>query len=269
MKFGGEVPVNEAGGQWAGTVGSQFQWSKGTLKDPTIVNPNLKVLMLSGDREEYVPAPVGGSKKTPIGPNTYDIGKAFQEHFKNAEVKIEKGIGHYIFNHVDAEGHNVVMKQILQVSGHDIKSVKKYVDDYTLHAGKLPYTERAISKYAFDGNFRSWINRYVGEKVFRNKMNFGNEFLAKNLFDQYDLFAKDYEAKIAEFIIGNNPLLADFQKGNANAVEQARKSFKDRASTVLTAFNAYVERLPEEKKAEILNAFNYQFPEAIINLKKE
>ena len=57
MKFGGQVDSNDAGGEWAFKVSRQFLWSKGKLTDPTVVNPNLNVRILSGNKEEYVPAP--------------------------------------------------------------------------------------------------------------------------------------------------------------------------------------------------------------------
>ena len=268
MKFGGEVPQNEAGGIWAGQMSEQYIWNKNKLPDPTVVNPNLKIHLLSGDREEYVPAPVGGSKKTPIGPNTYDIGAAIKEFFRNADVVIEKGVGHYIFTHADEKGNNVVMRELLRVSGHKVEDSKKLTEEASLAGSVMPYTERLLNRYSLDGNFRTFVDRYIGERAFRQKMKSSNEFLAKNISDQYDIYARAYEVKIAEYVISDSPYVKEFQKTHAASVEAARKNMKERFAQVLVLFSAYLESKTPEQAAYVLTGFNYDHPARLVNFVK-
>ena len=268
MKFGGEVPQNEAGGIWASQMSLQFLWNKFKLQDPTLVNPNLKIRVLSGNREEYVPAPTGGSKKTPIGPNTYDIGAAIREHFRNIEVIIEDGVGHYIFTHTDAKGNNVVMRELLEVAGFNIGSTKKMIDETSLASSQTSYADRLIVRYSLDGNFRTFVNRYVGERSFKQKMKNNNEVLAKHISDQYDLYARAYELKIAEYVVSDSPYVKDFQKSNLALVESARKNMKERFSQVLVLFSAYLETKTPAQIEQIVSGFHYEHPAQLVNLVK-
>lgn len=268
MNFGGDVQENDAGGTWAGLMSSQFLWNKFSLADPTQVNPYLKVHLLSGDREEYAPAPVGGPKKTPIGPNTYNIGNALKVFFKKVSIVIEIGVGHYIFSHTDANGFNAVTREILRVAGFRIEDSKKLSDEMGALNSQMSYSEKLLTKYSYDGNFKSFINHYIGEKPFRNAMQGGNEFLAKNISDQYDTLSKVYENKILEYILGSSPAVTEFQQENAAMLELVRKDLKTRSAQAITAFTVYLDYKSPAQAAEVLKDFNYQYPEKIVNIKR-
>ena len=266
MKFGGEVYSNDAGGQWAAEISQQFQWNKKTLPDPTIVNPNLKVHLLYGDREEYAPAPIGGPNKTPIGKNTYDIGRAYKNFFQNVKITVAKDVGHYIFSHTNEQGYNTVLASIFDLIGHPIEQSKKLLDETSNRMAQSSYVERALVRYSYDRNFKSWIRKYLGEKGFLNKMKSENEFLAKNLLGQYELAMKSYELKLAEYLAGENPKLSNFQKMNSNAVLNARKNMKDGHMPLLIAFSNYIENKSTQVSDEMLSDFFYQFADKVPNL---
>jgi pimeloyl-ACP methyl ester carboxylesterase len=141
MKFGGEVPQSTLGGQWAGTVSEGFTWARSEgVGDPTAVNHNLKVEILTGDREEYVPGPVGGPKKSPIGKNTYDMEKALRPLFRGAHIVVEPGIGHYLFDHTDRTGSNVVARTIFNLIGFDGTTEAQTVRDIAARSAERPYS---------------------------------------------------------------------------------------------------------------------------------
>lgn len=198
MSFGGDVPSNTLAGQWAFQISNQFIWKTGNYPDPTIINPNLKVRMLSGNREEYVPAPVGGSKKTPIGENTYDIGNAYKVFFQNATTTIEPGVGHYIFNHTDKNGANVVLRELLAIDG------KKTSEEYNLRAetGMLydnrPSFEKMAAKYMSDRLFQSWVNSAYGKKAalrfFRNQ----DDFMSEKILSEYKVVNEERQLSLTK-----------------------------------------------------------------------
>ncbi len=168
MKFGGAVAENEAGGTWAGTMSPQFLWSKKKLADPTVVNPNLKVRILSGNREEYVPAPIDKETFLPIGENTYDISVPLKEVLKNATVTIEPGIGHYLFEHVDAKGNNVVLRELLAVAGVEMSQVKQLTDQVSRDNQTVHTSGQLEKKYVQDELFKAWADSTYGQgKVLR------------------------------------------------------------------------------------------------------
>ncbi|MGZ3694988.1 MAG: alpha/beta hydrolase, partial [Bdellovibrionota bacterium] len=105
----GDVEANNFGGRWASMVTRDNIWNQPSKRlDPTIENPKLKAIVLSGDREEYVPGELDRDGYPTTTPRTYDVKKVFNKMFKNAEVNIEPGVGHYIFAHSDSDGHDVV-----------------------------------------------------------------------------------------------------------------------------------------------------------------
>ncbi len=175
MNFGGEVPENEKGGEWAAKMSEQFIWNKSKTADPTLVNPRLRIRILSGDREEYVPAPVGGPNNTPIGPNTYDIRPPLKQMLRNAVVTIEPGIGHYLFDFVDSEGNNVVTRELLLVAGEDPAQAKNLIDKRRKENERMLPWQILSKKYAQDAVFRSYCDLKFGPgrvlKVARQKAN--------------------------------------------------------------------------------------------------
>jgi hypothetical protein len=162
MDFG-ETKENREGGTWAGrvTVGNTWNDPQALGRvDPTIANPKLKVHVISGDREEYFPGELGPDGKPTTKPRDYDVAAAYRPLFKNAQVTIEPGVGHYIFAHQDAQGQDVVLRSILRANGEsllDEKEIKKAVSQ------KLNTTrttiDQMVSRYSREIFFRDWLDR--------------------------------------------------------------------------------------------------------------
>jgi pimeloyl-ACP methyl ester carboxylesterase len=185
MKFGGDVAPNPMGGSFADDVVQKFLWSTGALADPTKVNPNLVIRILSGNREEYVPAPVGGPNKTPIGENTYDISVPLQKAFSGAVITIEKGTGHYLFDFKDENGFNVVQRELLLTLGEDPAKTKELTDATAiLRQARLP-SERLAGMVLTDLIFRSWyLSKYserLAQEILRDKM----DNYAERIIEEY------------------------------------------------------------------------------------
>jgi pimeloyl-ACP methyl ester carboxylesterase len=277
MKFGGQdVVENAAGAEWGALMSDQFVWSKHKLPDPTVVNPALKVHLLSGNREEYVPAPVGGANGLPIGPNTYDIGAAIKQFFSTADPVIVDGVGHYIFEARDENKSNIVMRELLRLAGADIKDSVALTDKASMNIVKRGFTDKVRTRYSYDRNFRSFVDHYVGP-TFAKKMINENETFARTLNDQYEIYAKAYETKITEFALSSIPELSEFQKSNPELIAAARKNPREQSSSVLAVFSAYLDVLDkqdatlgrEENRSEkILSLFHYDFPAQLVNFKK-
>lgn len=196
MKFGGDVMTSELGSLWSGAMSKQFLWNTGQLADPTVVNPNFRLRILSGDREEYVPAPLGGPRKTPIGKNTYDISVPLKARFKNSTVTIEEGVGHYIFDHVDVQGHNVFVRELMALVGSHPRQLKELNQQTAKDRNSKSAAERLGDLYQTDYLFSSWLRLSYG-RTSADVRNFVNRIvrqddsrLAKKVMDEYIIARK-------------------------------------------------------------------------------
>lgn len=196
MSFGGDVAENEAGGLWAGAVSEKFLWHKSKLADPTIINPNKRARILSGNREEYVPAPLGGPGNTPIGENTYDVSVPLRKMFKNAVITIEPGIGHYLFDHVDANGYNVVTREIMLALGENPADFKKIAEETRSRDSNHTAAEALKIRYVQDPHFKAWAALRFGENNVFKLANRQNDALAKKITDEYIIALKMREEAI-------------------------------------------------------------------------
>lgn len=227
MKFGGEVPANELAGRWAYSMSKQFIWNKSqSAGDPTLLNPDLIVRMLSGDREEYVPAPVGGSNRTPIGKNTYNIANAFRRFFKNSTTTIEPGIGHYIFNHNDSNGHNVVMREVLALDGESLKNEKKIKEETGIRFETRNEAQKLAFKYHTDPLFQAWVDLNISSQLPRAVLDRNNIELAKTILAKYDLAREERDRGILNQILDTQETMPRFYQAHKDRIESLRKSGK-------------------------------------------
>lgn len=210
MKFGGEVPSNDDGGIWAAQMSSQFLWTTQRLADPTQVNPNLKIRILSGNREEYVPAPVGGDNGTPVGENTYDISIPLRQFFKNAAITIEPGIGHYLFDFNDANGINVVTRELLLVAGENPQQIKKMMEQTTAEAKLFHTAGQLAKKYAQDRIFRAWADMVYGPGRMLKIADRNQDKIAQKILTDYEYKFKMRALEIHQKILATKTTHPEF-----------------------------------------------------------
>jgi pimeloyl-ACP methyl ester carboxylesterase len=221
MKFGGDVPENDAGGIWAALMSKQFLWAKRKLADPTQVNPKLRIRILSGKLEEYVPAPISDSDFLPIGENTYDISVPLSEIFKYATITIESGVGHYLFDHRDEKGNNVVLRELLAVDGKTPEDQKSLFLQTREVFNNHAHAEKIAIKYAQEPLFRAWTDlRFGTGKIvaynFRKK-----EAYAKSILDDYIIAEKIREEEIYRHALALKETNPIFYEKNKDYLDKA------------------------------------------------
>lgn len=238
MNFGGNVDSNDPGGVWAATMSSQFLWAKGKLADPTVVNPRLKVRILSGNREEYVPAPVGGENKTPIGENIYDITGPLKKVLRNAEVTIEPGIGHYLFEFTDKNGHNVVLRELLLGVGENPANIKRIIEDVRSENQKLHIPGQLAKKYAQDPLFRTWADMTFGPKTVLKMAEQGLDSMSQKILDRYNIAQKERETIIFNKILNSKTTHPEFYEKYKVQVDRMNPKVHD--TTMFVPFMNFV-----------------------------
>lgn len=221
MKFGGEVESNDDGGYWAGGMSNQFLWHKSKLPDPTIVNPDLKIRIFSGNREEYVPAPIGGENKTPIGENTYDIRIPLKNIFKNAVVTIEPGIGHYIFDFQDSNGVNVVTRELLLVAGESPKNIDELIKSQRQKNSLLDKSSILGKKYAQDQLFKSWADRTYGKGKALVVSKNSQDGLAEKMLEEFNLADEKRASEIYQKILNSKTDSPEFYEKYKELIDKA------------------------------------------------
>lgn len=240
MKFGGDVAENTLAGQWAGVVSQQFRWNKTNgAQDPTIANPSLRLRVLSGDREEYVPSPLGGNG-LPSGPNTYDLGKAIRKHLRNAQVTIEPGIGHYIFDHRDAQGRNAVMREVLALDGADAGRISETVKEIA-NARQKPPVEQIAFNYATDRIFQAWVNTTVSRGEFLKSVERRDERFLKMVELNYTEARAAREAQIVNRILETADRDPEFYARYKKVIDGMRTPAKRGDTSLFNAFADYLE----------------------------
>lgn len=239
MKFGGEVAENENGGIWAGTMSKQFLWSKKKLADPSVVNPKLNIRILSGNREEYVPAPLGGESMTPIGENTYDVSVPLKNIFKNATITVEPGIGHYLFEHADKNGFNVVLREILASVGETPAHQKNLVDQAREENAKYVPALQFVKKYAHDRIFQAWVDESYGVQFNFKMQNTRNDMTAQKILADYLLIQKERDLDIYKRILDSKNSAPAFYAKHQVVIEKLNPSRLD--TSLFPAYRLYLE----------------------------
>lgn len=239
MRMGGDVPPNRVAGQWAYQVSKQFTWSRNNGRgDPTVINPSLRVKVLSGNREEYVPAPIGGSNRTPIGNNTYDIGAALRPFFRNAEITIEDGIGHYLFDAKDARGDNIVYREVfdlVDVKMPDLKNITRQLG--VDREASRSNAEKLGIKYSQDPVFKAWVDQNYTQGALLRMIRQDNENMAKKMNEEYTNWRLAFEEKVRQEIteeMARNPVFR-------NQYQRQYDQMMREKSTIL--FSVYFDRI--------------------------
>ena len=210
MNFGGDVAENVEGSTWAGTMGPQLLWNKGKLADPTVVNPKLIVRILTGMREEYFPAPLDPVTGLPAGDNTVDVSIPLKAMLKNSTVTREPGIGHYLFDHQDANGINVVTREFLLTAGFKPEQIKMMIEEVRANAELVLPSERVGLKYVQDPLFKAWADKTYGKGKIPKISNQHSDGLADKILTEYRFALKKREEEIYQKILATKETHPEF-----------------------------------------------------------
>jgi hypothetical protein len=247
--FWGDTRPNTLGGIWGGHVIGQTIWNNMNAKgrqDPTLVNPDLKLLVLTGDWEEYSPGPMQPNGEPAKASRTYDICKALQVYFKHLICTREPGVGHYIFAHKDEFGNDVVMRELLRATqttredmdtfpsrmSGELKRLKSEAD-----ARKIGEVDKLAQRYVREPFFRDWFDAKMG----------GMEAL-KRLVESQDQAAALIYSKHFDLIQQQRD-----QMIRANADELVARGIipAGTADATLAKYYEYLEKLTAEDRAHL------------------
>jgi pimeloyl-ACP methyl ester carboxylesterase len=117
-----EFRLNRSGASWVYNVSSQLLWQNpqgNWFPDPTLVNPSLRLRLVYGENDEFIPGPLDKDWLPTDGPRTYDIRWDFRAKFNRVSCLVEPQAGHLLMGHKDKDGLDVAIREILWALGID------------------------------------------------------------------------------------------------------------------------------------------------------
>ncbi len=226
---------NEMGARWAAYINRSFQWQKWGKKrsyeDPTKTNPELRVRVVSGEYEEFIPGPLDEKGLPEKAPRTYKVLRVMKLLFSKAEVTLEPKVGHLVQSHTDSDGHDLVLRELLKVAGENI-SDSKTISGQTKKKREATLSEfdLAVHKTVLDPFFKGWLGKTYGENYFQSiRTDSERTRLVRKVLGDYkkfdswrqDLVLKNVIQAKTQFFKDNEAALLDQQRtGNVNQREQ-------------------------------------------------
>lgn len=246
--FWGDTKPNHTGAHWGGVVMTGKTWTDPVSEkspDPTVANPNLRVRILSGANDEYFPGKLDESGEPTKEPRDYDIRPDFEKVMKNAVVTIEPGVGHYIFDHTDANGHDVVLREILAIAGQSLENEKQLKKE--AKERKYSNTEQLLMRYQKEPFFQKWMDEHRGGKERLLKaFNKKNEQEAIELGKEFQQVMDQRMTAIYNNIRETKNWAPDFFEANKEAIEKLGTKGTDSAPLVKT-YAEYLKNVPQQK----------------------
>lgn len=248
---------NELGARWAGFINRQFTWNKlkkREFKDPTLVNPNLKVRIVSGEWEEFIPGPLDENGLPKKVPRTYDVLAAMKAFFSRATTIMEPNVGHLVHSHNDVNGHDLVLREILAANGESIANYKDIVDSVSKERKKiLTEIDQGIHKQQLEPFFREWLAGTYGADYIKtiSQMNEseGITMIRRVLAD----FKKFEDWRSAMILTHLQEIHHPFYMENKEQMDLtiSAKNLNERTRFV-NAYYMYLAQHPEAAKSDVL-----------------
>lgn len=237
MKFPGDVSPALYGGNWAYRVSQQFGWNRGRYADPTLLNPNLRLRILSGNMEEYVPAPLGGYNKPPVGPNTYDISIPLRQSFQNSNIRIQEGVGHYLFSAKDPQsGLDLIYSELIALLSLSPSEAAALEQEIFAQTVAEPILSKVGRLYALDPIFKTWIDNVYGRLALLKALRRQDALLADKMLKEYNLAVHEYDMLITHAIRATQETHPEFYKKYEKYINSVQKDAQLR-----TIFFPYLE----------------------------
>ena len=253
MDFG-DTEMNEAGGRWAGMVTNQKIWDKPGAPgrvDPTVANKDLDMYVISGDKEEYVPGELDHRGHPTDKPRDYDVAGVFKKYFSRVDVTIEPGVGHYIFNHKDANGHDVVLRSVLRANGENLNQEKELKKAFAARMAERPSYDLLALRYEKEPFFRAYVKRLAAKEgkdpkdLVRGLREGEDKKTAQTILADFLTVERQRVEALNANIRSTESWAPEFYKENRGSINGLGDKGTDQ-TTVQAKYLAYLESLPRQ-----------------------
>lgn len=245
----GDMVTNEDGAAWAGLLSSQHIWKKernGNIQDPTLTNTDFKLRILTGEYEEYAPGPLDSRGLPTKEKREYSICKALLKLFRNSLCKTEPGVGHYIFEHLDENGHDVILRELLALDGESIANEKSLKQE-AIKENEMNEVYDLAKRFSRDNAMKSFvISNYEGAVTIRNILQSSDLSLAKKIQMDFSRYVTPQrEVALIENIVNSKRWAMDFYKQNEAEIVAIDLKKPKVSDSLLNKYLELLEQTPE------------------------
>lgn len=247
---------NELGSRWAGFINRGFIWNKTknrSFKDPTLVNPNLKVRILSGEWEEFIPGPLDLNGLPAKEPRTYDVLAEMKKFFSRATTVLEAKVGHLVHSHIDDQGNDLVIREILAANGESASDSKEISDNISKERKKiLSELDQAIQKQLIEPFFREWLTETYQldflTKLLKNPDPVYSTKIARRVISDFKKFE---EYRLDSILLYLKETQSEFYFLNQSQIDKtiSNKNLNERTQIINQYFN-YLSANPDKQKSD-------------------
>lgn len=155
-----EFRLNREGAQWVYQLSSQMQfkttiYTGRNFPDPTQMNPALKLRVVWGENDIFIPGPYAADGTPTEGPRTYDLTAVLRQYFSRVDTWQVPGADHRLMSFKDANGQSLAIREIMEALGLDPDREKELRREYG--ASEREKVAQAGRRYYSDPYFRQWI----------------------------------------------------------------------------------------------------------------
>jgi pimeloyl-ACP methyl ester carboxylesterase len=221
-----DVEPNEYGSRWAAVVNRGMKWSTepknvSRVEDPTVSHPGLKIRVVTGEHEEFVPGPLDAEGQPTKEPRTYDFCGAVKKFFMFADCHVEKGAAHLLTAFKDADGNDLVIREVMNSFGDSPLNENSMKQAWK--GRKLSPTETLGQRKSNDPLFSAWLKgKSTPEEIaaiFKNS----DETKAKSLVSEYDKMIAERKKSILLNIAATQDWAPQFYNDNRTDIENIGK----------------------------------------------
>lgn len=244
----GDMVTNDDGASFAGILSDQHRWKlpkNSKNPDPTVLNPRFKLMALTGAYEEYAPGKLDSRGLPTKEKREYEICRALMSLFSGIQCKSEPGVGHYIFEHKDENGHDVIMRDLLALDGQKIENEKQLKAEAQAKS-QIPDTLELARRFQREAAFKNYmILKYEGLKTVTEILEQNDLTLARKIAVEFNRHVTGQrEQKMVENVINTkdwNPSFYAKYKAEIEAIDMRKPRLSD---NLLVRYFELLESLP-------------------------
>jgi pimeloyl-ACP methyl ester carboxylesterase len=255
--IGGPENENEAGGEWADSVSQGFNWSDlghPLRRDPTVLNPDLRLIVASGGREEYLPGGLNPDGTPDASLRTYDLCKKFAQFYSRIDCRIFQGVGHYIFEGKDDNGYDLVLETLLALDGQSLANERALKQEFRQRNQSV--VDQVARRYKIDPFFKEWLNYFArksnkqsGLEIIVDLIKTNNQGEAARLNKRYSFVESNRNKELVAHILSTRNWAPAFYRENQATIDGFEGQKAPNLDLILSKYLAFLQTLDPVTRA--------------------
>jgi len=263
----GDMVTNDDGAAWAGVLSSYHRWKlpKGpTNPDPTLIRPDLRLRFLTGEYEEYAPGRLDQRGLPTKERRDYDICGAIAKLFASVICTMEPGVGHYIFEHKDRDGYDVILREALALDGKNMADEKQMRQDFYTRNQVEDWMELA-RRFERENAMRAFLTTvYKGKETVQDIFTTRDSLRARRILQDFNRWVvSQREQALAQNLKATQAWAPDFYAANQKEIDAVDLRKPRPSDSLMNKYFGLLDSLsPEDRnRLAVVSANVYTIPE--------